>query len=35
MTVDQSAQVAPPQLSQHDRRAILDKVLATLAKRFY
>jgi len=35
MTVDQSAQVAPPQLSQHDRRAILDKVLATLDKRFY
>jgi C-terminal processing protease CtpA/Prc len=35
MTVDQSAQAAPPQLSQHDRRAILDKVLATLEKRFY
>ena len=35
MTVDQSAQVAPPQLSQYDRRAILDKVLATLDKRFY
>ena len=35
MTVDQSAQAAPPQLSQHDRRAILDKVLATLDKRFY
>jgi C-terminal processing protease CtpA/Prc len=35
MTVDQSAQAAPPQLSQHDRRAILDKVLAALDKRFY
>ena len=35
MTVDQSTQVAPPQLSQHDRRAILDKVLAALDKRFY
>jgi C-terminal processing protease CtpA/Prc len=35
MTVDQSAQVAPPQLSQHDRRVILDKVLAALDKRFY
>jgi len=35
MTVDQSAQAAPPQLSQHDRRAILDKVLATLDKSFY
>jgi C-terminal processing protease CtpA/Prc len=35
MTVDQSAQVAPPQLSQHDRRAILNKVLAALDKRFY
>ena len=35
MTVDQSAQAVPPQLSQHDRRAILNKVLATLDKRFY
>jgi C-terminal processing protease CtpA/Prc len=35
MTVDRSAQAAPPQLSQHDRRAILDKVLAALDKRFY
>jgi C-terminal processing protease CtpA/Prc len=35
MTVDQSAHAAPPQLSQHDRRAILDKVLAALDKRFY
>ena len=35
MTVDQSAQAAPPQLSRHDRRAILDKVLAALDKRFY
>jgi C-terminal processing protease CtpA/Prc len=35
MTVGQSAQAAPPQLSQHDRRAILDKVLAALDKRFY
>jgi len=35
MMVDQSAQAAPPQLSQHDRRAILDKVLAALDKRFY
>jgi C-terminal processing protease CtpA/Prc len=35
MTVDQSAQAAPPQLSQHDRRAILDKVLAALDKHFY
>jgi carboxyl-terminal processing protease len=35
MTVDQSAQAAPPQPSQHDRRAILDKVLAALDKRFY
>jgi C-terminal processing protease CtpA/Prc len=35
MTVGQSAQVAPPQLSQHDRRVILDKVLAALDKRFY
>jgi C-terminal processing protease CtpA/Prc len=35
MTVDQSAQAAPPQLSQRDRHAILDKVLAALDKRFY
>ena len=35
MTVNQSAQAAPPQLSQRDRRAILDKVLAALDKRFY
>ena len=35
MTVNQSAQATPPQLSQRDRRAILDKVLAALEKRFY
>jgi C-terminal processing protease CtpA/Prc len=35
MTVDQSAQAAQPQLSRHDRRAILDKVLAALEKHFY
>ncbi|MGA9071026.1 MAG: S41 family peptidase [Terracidiphilus sp.] len=35
MTVDHSAQATPPQLSQHDRRAILDKALATLDKSFY
>jgi len=35
MTVNHTAQVAPPQLSQRDRRAILDKVLAALDKRFY
>jgi hypothetical protein len=35
MTVDNSAQAAPPQLSQRDRRAILDRVLVTLEKRFY
>jgi C-terminal processing protease CtpA/Prc len=35
MTVNHTAQVAPPQLSQRDRRAILDKVLATLDKSFY
>ena len=35
MTVDQSAQAAPPQLSQRDRHAILDKLLAALDKRFY
>jgi len=34
MTVNHTAQVAPPQLSQRDRRAILDKVLAALDKRF-
>ena len=34
MTVDHSAQPAPPQLSTQDLRAILDKVLATLEKRF-
>jgi C-terminal processing protease CtpA/Prc len=35
MTVDHSAQPGPPQLSTRDRRAILDKVLAALEKRFY
>jgi C-terminal processing protease CtpA/Prc len=35
MTVNHTAQVAPPQLSQRDRRAILDKALATLDKSFY
>ena len=35
MTVDHTAQVAPPLLSQRDRRAILDKALATLDKSFY
>ena len=35
MTVNHTAQVAPPQLSQYDRRAILNKVLAALDKRFY
>jgi carboxyl-terminal processing protease len=35
MTVNQSAHAAPPQLSQRDRRTILDKVLAALDKRFY
>lgn len=35
MTVNHSAQPSHPQLSTSDRRAILDKVLATLEKRFY
>jgi C-terminal processing protease CtpA/Prc len=35
MTVNHTAQVTPPQLSQRDRRAILDKALATLDKSFY
>ena len=35
MTVNHSAQPGHPQLSTGDRRAILDKVLATLEKRFY
>jgi C-terminal processing protease CtpA/Prc len=35
MTVNHTAQVAQPQLSQRDRRAILDKALATLDKSFY
>jgi carboxyl-terminal processing protease len=35
MTVNHSAQPAHPRLSIGDRRAILDKVLATLEKRFY
>jgi C-terminal processing protease CtpA/Prc len=35
MTVDPSAQAAPPQLSQRDRHAILDRVLAALDTRFY
>ncbi|MGA7830923.1 MAG: S41 family peptidase [Terracidiphilus sp.] len=35
MTVDPSAQAAPPQLSQRDRHAILDRVVAVLDKRFY
>jgi C-terminal processing protease CtpA/Prc len=35
MTVNHTAQVAPPQLSQRDRRAILDQALATLDKSFY
>ena len=35
MTVNHTAQVAPPQLSQRDRRTILDKALATLDKSFY
>src|SRR5580692_11526245 len=35
MTVNHSSQPAHPQLSTGDRRAILDKVLATLEKRFY
>jgi len=35
MMVDHSVQAAPPQLSQHEHRTILDKVLAALDKRFY
>jgi carboxyl-terminal processing protease len=35
MTASHSAKIVPPQLSTSDRRAILDKVLATLEKRFY
>ena len=35
MTVNHSAQPGHPQLSTSDRRAILDKILATLEKRFY
>ena len=35
MTADHSNQATPPQLSARDRHAILDKVLATLEKRFY
>jgi C-terminal processing protease CtpA/Prc len=35
MTASHSAKTAPPLLSTSDRRAILDKVLATLEKRFY
>jgi carboxyl-terminal processing protease len=35
MTTNHAAQPGHPQLSNSDRRAILDKVLATLEKRFY
>jgi C-terminal processing protease CtpA/Prc len=35
MTLNHSDQLGHPQLSTGDRRAILDKVLATLEKRFY
>jgi C-terminal processing protease CtpA/Prc len=35
MTASHSAKTAPPQLSTSERRAILDKVLAALDKRFY
>ena len=35
MTADHSNQATPPRLSARDRRAILDKVLATLGTRFY
>ena len=35
MTVNHSAQPGYAQLSSGDRRAILDKILATLEKRFY
>jgi C-terminal processing protease CtpA/Prc len=35
MTASHSAKTAPPLLSTSDRRAILDKVLAALDKRFY
>jgi len=35
MTVGHSSHTAPPQLSIRDRHAILDKVLATMEKRFY
>jgi C-terminal processing protease CtpA/Prc len=35
MTASHSAKTTPPQLSTSERRAILDKVLAALDKRFY
>ena len=35
MTAGHSPEAEPPQLSIRDRQAILDKVLATLEKRFY
>jgi C-terminal processing protease CtpA/Prc len=35
MTTDHSNQATPPQLSARDHHTILDKVLATLEKRFY